>query len=58
MVFRWDETKALRRAARAGDVHELRRLVIDCQVDVEARSRDGYGAFHAGAKSGEVPTLR
>ena len=48
----------LRAAARAGDVQEMRRLVLDDGVDVECASPDGYTALHAAAKRDCVASLR
>ena len=48
----------LRAAARAGDVRELRRLVLDVGVDVECASPEGYTALHAAAKRDCVNSLR
>ena len=46
--------RALRAAARASDVRELRRLVLDDGVDVECASHEGYAALHAAAKRDRV----
>ena len=48
----------LRAAARAGDVQEMRRLVLDDGVDVACASREGYTALHAAAKRDCVASLR
>ena len=58
MSFTPATARALRAAARAGDVRELRRLVLDDGVDVECASHEGYTALHAAAKRDRVISLR
>eukprot|EP01064_Diplonema_japonicum_P004745 TRINITY_DN1310_c0_g5_i1.p1 TRINITY_DN1310_c0_g5~~TRINITY_DN1310_c0_g5_i1.p1 ORF type:complete len:768 (+),score=182.27 TRINITY_DN1310_c0_g5_i1:50-2353(+) len=49
---------ALRNAAREGNIDEMRHLILKCNVDPDARDKDGTSALHCAVYGGQTTALK